>query len=527
MRTRTVILAAIAVLLAVSFLPAADDSSAMESGDISWYIPGETEISANSSETLLLSIYNKGDHTVHVKVTVGDVKDVNISLSESDFELKPHESANEADRKFIDVTLDSDRYSDYGQYQMVFTLTMYDLTAGSESTAEASTVLTVHSKYGDSDPTGRIFGFIDNPFPSGFDAVLTAALITLGLWMIISAVASSLVRIVCDRIIGWASGLSTKKKLIDTKSFKKMWKYVYGIVMMYGLANCMMVLGIDNNIIGRFTNVTDVITVLFVGMVFWHMLTSIANVLSYKFSDGDEESSLKPLFLLIGRAIIIIAVIAILLSIAGLDLGQLILAMGLGATGISFGAKTVITQFFCGVQIMIIRTFRAGDKIKVGADPTTLVVKEIGIMTTRCKNWSNEEIYYVPNSTMSDAKVVNITKENVYYKVYDYYTIDHKADIGLARQTMVSCAYSDEGVVADGSFSKPEVRVEGVNTNEIVLRLSYTVVDHEDYGVISARIRKDIIEKFREEGIDIPYPQYVINVIPDLKDTPKNVTPTE
>ena len=97
----------------------------------------------------------------------------------------------------------------------------------------------------------------------------------------------------------------------------------------------------------------------------------------------------------------------------------------------------------------------------------------------------------------------------------------------LARSTSfsfggmgVEVAYGDVGVVADGSFSKPDVRFSTVNNNEISLRLAYTVVDHEDYGVISARIREQIFKRFKEEGIDIPYPQYEIRAIPVEKDPP-------
>ena len=113
-----------------------------------------------------------------------------------------------------------------------------------------------------------------------------------------------------------------------------------------------------------------------------------------------------------------------------------------------------------------------------------------------------------------------VTKDNVYYKVYDYYGIDHNSNINRAREIMVEVAYGDVGVVADGSFSKPDVRFTTVDNNEIELRLAYTVVDHEDYGVISARIREGIFKRFKEEGIDIPYPQYEVHVIPVEKDPP-------
>ncbi len=507
-------IAILALFVLVTALPLCDTSDAEVTGDISWFTTDGIEMDSNQTKEFSITIYNNSeDKSYHIRISHTDIEDVSIGLSESDFELKP--KGQSGDRADVTVTATTSKYVNSYNGDLTFTMTVFDMS-GTDSTATAEQTMTavIHSRYADGDATGKIMGYITNPLPSPYNGAVASAVITLAVWIIIAAAVSSLVRILCDYAVDAVSGMSSKKKLIDTSSFRKMWKYNFGIVMMYGLENTMVVLGLDDAIIGTFKDITDIILVLFVAMVIWHIFTTVANILTYKFTEDGEESSLKPLTLLIGRLVIILGTFIVILLISGINPASLALAVGLGATGISFGAKTVITQFFSGVQIMVNRTIRSDDKIKVGADPTTLVVRDIGIMTTKCKNWSNEEIFYIPNSVMADAKVVNITKDNVYYKVYDYFTIDHSANINRAREIMVEVAYGDAGVVADGSFSKPDVRFDTVNTNEISLRLAYTVVDHEDYGVISARIREEIYKRFVEEGIEIPYPQYTVNVIP-------------
>lgn len=514
---RTVTIAALAILVFAALVPFADVSDADVSGDITWYTEDIVEMDANQRHEMQVSIYNNGTSPLHIHLTTGKVSDLSVNISKSDFELKP--KGTSGDRIYITLTLSTNKYANSYDGDFRIHMDIHDMSSGATTSADKDVQLRIESTYADGDAMGKILGYLHNPLPEPYNGAAWSAAISLLIWIVISAIASSLVRIACDYLVQWASEITSKRRLIDTSSFRKTWKYVFGIVMMYGLENCMVVLGIDDAIIGSFKDFTDFITILFISMTVWHIFTTFANIISYKLSDGDEESSLKPLVLLIGRLFIVLATFIAILAVSGIDPAALALAVGLGATGLSFGAKTVITQFFCGIQIMITRTFRSGDKIKVGADTTTLVVKEVGIMTTRCKNWSNEEIFYIPNSAMSDAKVVNITKDNVYYKVYDYFTISHDSDIGMAREIMVEVAYGDEGVVADGSFSKPDVRFDTVNTNEISLRLAYTVIDHEDYGVISARIREKIFKRFTEEGIEIPYPQYCVNIIPsDKKD---------
>ena len=521
MRAGKITIAILALFLLLALAPLTDDSDAATAGDVTWFIDSSSvEMNSNQTKKLSLSVYNNGADPLHILITHTDIDDVSISLSDMDFELKPKDSPDFSDRIDITVTLKTSKYSSSYDGNLTFTLTAVDMATGVSTTADQTISAKVHSVYGDGDGIGKILGYIRNPFPEPYDSPLVSAAISMGIWIMISALVSSLARILCNYAVDAVSGMSAKKKLIDTSSFRKMWKYIFGIVMMYGLENVMVVLGIDDNIIGTFSDVTDIITILFIAMTIWHIFTTVANVIAFKFTEEGEESSLKPLCLLIGRILIISATIIVILLISGIDPTSVAVAVGLAATGISFGAKTVITQFLSGVQIMVNRIIRTDDKIKVGSDPTTLIVRDIGIMTTKCKNWANEEIYYLPNSNIAEAKVVNITKDNVYYKVYDYYGIDHNSNINRAREIMVEVAYGDVGVVADGSFSKPDVRFTTVDNNEIELRLAYTVVDHEDYGVISARIREGIFKRFKEEGIDIPYPQYEVHVIPVEKGPP-------
>ena len=512
MRYRAAVLSVFAAVLLLAFCTAdLSDAKQTESGNVTWYAADSLDIHANETVTFNIQVYNNSSDTLHISLSASKLKEGTAGLSVTDKELKP--SGETGDRIVLTGTVSADKYASNSNETLTLTLVSYSMNSGTTETSTIDIPTVIHSAYLKESSIGKIMGTFDNPFEDTFDPLFFAAAVTLALWVLISEAASTLVRKLCEFFTQWAMGQNSKKRIVDMRSFRKTWKYVFMIVMMYGIENTMVVLGIDDTIIGSLKDVTDILTIIFLGMTVWHIFTTVSNVISDKMSEDEVESSFRPLILLIGRIIIIAVTVIAILAVSGINAGSLAIAISLGATGLSFGAKTVITQFFCGLQIMILRTFRAKDKIRIGTDTTTLVVQEVGIMTTRCKNWSNEEIFYVPNSMMSDSKIVNITKDNVYYKVYDYFTIDHKSDINKAREIMVEVAYQDPGVVADGSFSKPDVRFNTYNYNEISLRLAYTVVDHDDYGVISARIREQVIKRFAEEGISIPYPQYTVNVI--------------
>lgn len=514
MKTKYLAIATVAFMLALTgacMVSDGSDATATPSGDVDWSVPLVFNINAAETKTATISVYNLVSNPVHIMLSVKQIEYATITISDTDFVLKSHGTSG--DRAFITVTVESDRFANHTDSNIEFTLTSYNPMNGTTESSVLTSHAVINSKYAADSTIGKILGRFENTLPEPFDSIISSAVITFAIWIIISVICSSLVRIAMQHTVALIDRHNVKKSEINTGVFKKTWKYIFGIVIMYGISNTMLVLGTDEYYIGTFTDVTNIITILFIGMTLWHMYTALAHVLSNILTSGDEESSLKPLILLLGRILIVILTILAIMHNQGIEMSSLALAFTFAATGISFGAKTLITQFFCGIQIMILRTFRSGDKIRVGADNTTLVVKNVGIMTTRCKNWSNEEIYYVPNSTLADAKIVNITKNNVFYKVYDYYTIAHDADIALARSIMVDVAMSDPGTLFDDTFPKPDVRFNEVNLNEVSLRLAYTVVNHEDYGSISARIRENIFKRFIQEGIDIPYPQYTVNIV--------------
>lgn len=511
MRCKTPIYILIALFALLAPCGLSDAAPGELTDGVNWNTIGCLDIDANAEKTFTIHVYNIKNDTLHVELSAVCHAHAGISLGTDEFILQP--CGEEGDRIDVTATVKSDKYVNHEESSIVLTLTSYKMADGHVESSVIAVPLTVHPTYGGGSSINRLLGVFENPLPGPFDGVIVTGAATLLLWVLISAVASSLVRLSSEHIIGRIARMTSERRLVNSNDFKKTWKYVFGIVIMYGIANTMIVVGMDENYIGRYMEITTIVTVLFVAMTLWHINTTLANVLSFKLSRGDSESSLKPLILLLGRIAIVLMSVVIILSIYGISLGSIVVAFGLGAAGISMGAKTIITQFFCGISNMVTRSFRTGDKIKIGTDATTLIIKDVGVMTTKCKNWSNEEIYYIPNSTLADMRIVNITKDNVFYKVYDYYSISYTSSIDRAREIMAISAYEDDGVVSDGSFSMPEVRFSEVDRNGITLRLAYTVVDHEDYGSISARIRRRIFDRFVEEGIDIPYDQYSVRLV--------------
>ena len=217
------------------------------------------------------------------------------------------------------------------------------------------------------------------------------------------------------------------------------------------------------------------------------------------------DDSLLPLLNMIGKIIIAIVAVSVILAVMGLSLAAILTSAGLVTLGISLGAQSTLNQFFSGLVLMTSRPFRIGDKIRLGTDGEVLIVRKISVMETEFKNWLNEEVTRVPNSTVMASTIVNMTMDDKSYKVYDYFDIAYGADVDKAREIIMSTVMAHPQVIKDGSKSMPLFRFQSLDSSSVKLRVTYVVPDHENYLTISGQIKEAVYRRFRAEGIEIPF----------------------
>jgi len=469
------------------------------------------EIDANSSMTLVYTVYNNSGADCSIFASAESTNSsVSATVDVKQFILGPSET------RAVHVTLKADRFAHAGDYEL--TVSFYPYSPG--NSAQAPVVLSmpmeVTSVYASEGAFNKILGAFDNPFDAPLNAPWVTTLITAILWIIISLAVTTVVVKVSRFIIR----VLNKKRKIKLKDKRKkdaldaMGKYVFGIIILHGISNTMRVIGASESLVAIFEDISVILTVIFAAMIVWGLFKAEMAELSLRLREHDTvDDSLIPLILMLGRIVIFFGTAVVVLAVFGIDLVTLITSIGLITTGISLGAKSVIGQFINGMILLIERPFVKGDKIKVAGDQTVLKVEKVGFLTSEFTSWSNEERYIIPNNVLSDSTMVNITRDNKEYKVYDYYSIAYDSNIELAKGIMMDCTYSHPRVIVEGPLGKPEIRFEGTDGSGISLRLSYAVEDHESYGTIGGEIRMAIYKRFTEEGIEIPYTQYTVNVI--------------
>ncbi len=497
------LLSVIICLMILPFASIADESSASNSamvGEIEVFTFSDSvKVDAFNSSTLniTMSVPSTAEKEYLVSLSCDKVSShVSLSYDDGPYSMKAGDSTS------ITITVHADKSADASSNMLTVTISA-KVVGTSPVVIEQGTLelpLTVSSAYASDDSYNKIMGVFNNPLPAPFNSAIFSALLTIIIWLSVGIIFSYYV----------GKAISDKLKITEknggTDRVKLFTIMILVIFIVRGISNTLMVLGADESVNATVSDVANIITIAMFAAILWKSFKLFSKFLIIDKDKNDHiDDSILPLIHLLGKIVIAVMAVSSILAIIGLDLGTILTSAGLVSLGISMGAQNTLNQFFCGIMLMAARPFRPGDKIKLGTDGNVMIVRKISIMETEFKDWLNEEVYRIPNSTVMGSVIVNLTAIDPTYKIYEYFDVDYNTDIEKAEKIIMDTVNSHPKVITDGSKDAPSFRFSSMESSSIRLRVTYIITDHELSEIVSAQIREIVFKKFRAEGVSIPF----------------------
>src|SRR4029453_11539028 len=138
----------------------------------------------------------------------------------------------------------------------------------------------------------------------------------------------------------------------------------------------------------------------------------VLGVVSHRVSDETSDTTLGNAMALI-RVLVSVAVFAIaiivILDNLGVNVTALVAGLGIGGIAIGLAAQGIFSHLFPALSIIFDRPFRRGDTISFGNPPTTGIVEQIGLKTTRVRSLNGEEVV-ISNAKLLDQQVQNFAQ---------------------------------------------------------------------------------------------------------------------
>lgn len=219
-----------------------------------------------------------------------------------------------------------------------------------------------------------------------------------------------------------------------------------------------------------------------------------------------------------GYIVITIAIITGL-SIAGFNFQSIALIAGALSVGIGFGLQNIVNNFISGLILLFERPIKTGDWIMVGN--TEGYVKRIRIRSTEIQTFDRADVI-VPNSELIASQVTNWMLHDSRGRARIPVGVAYGSDTQKVKAILEQAAAEHPRVVNDGSTPKPKVLFRGFGESSLDFELRCFIQDIDERLQVISDLNFAIDAAFRENGIEIPFPQRDLHVR-DLP--PRNSTP--
>jgi small conductance mechanosensitive channel len=209
----------------------------------------------------------------------------------------------------------------------------------------------------------------------------------------------------------------------------------------------------------------------------------------------------------LARAIkIVLAVLLFLLAmhVAGLSgiAGALMATFGASAVVLGFAFKDIAENFLAGIILAFNRPFKVNDTVKI--EDLFGKEKEMEFRYTKITTFDGRNVY-IPKGNVLRKPVYNYTEDG-FFRTDFIVGIAYENDIEKARELILQCLNSSEGVVNEGQHVSFSI-VDELATSTVNIKVHFWVhTDNFRRGMLETRSRliKNVKTTLESNGFNLP-----------------------
>ncbi len=198
------------------------------------------------------------------------------------------------------------------------------------------------------------------------------------------------------------------------------------------------------------------------------------------------------------------------LKVFGFSLTSLAVVAGGLSVGIGLGLQGIVQNIFSGFSLIFGQNIREGDVVSVG----TLygVVQKISLRATQVRTYDNA-IVFVPNSDFLATSFTNWTHNNRTVRRFVSCGVAYGTDLDKVEKLVLKMVEEHPKVLR---FPKPDVIFDLFDASSINFQLRFWVRNIDDGATTQSDVLVGIHKIFKENNIEIPFPQTDIHIKTDL-----------
>ena len=253
------------------------------------------------------------------------------------------------------------------------------------------------------------------------------------------------------------------------------------------------------------------------GLMIFYVLSVtwiIANVLSgmakVRGPHGDNVVASSSIIGNIIKVIVYCIGILVILQSLGISITPVLTALGVGGLAVALALQDTLSNLFAGIQLISTRKINPGDFIRLESGQDGFV-EDISWRYTTLKTGDNNSVI-IPNS-----KLAGLILSNYFYPDKEVVFsvdvgVDYNSNLEEVERITVEVLKEVQSALADCARDfEPFIRFQQFSDSSITLKAFLKAKTFGSQFLIKHELMKKIQKRYKEEGINIPFP--VRNVI--------------
>lgn len=201
------------------------------------------------------------------------------------------------------------------------------------------------------------------------------------------------------------------------------------------------------------------------------------------------------------------------LRVLGIDLTALTVVGGALGVGIGFGLQKITSNFISGIILLVERSIEVSDLVEMDGGIYGFV-RSINARYILIETFDGKEIM-VPNEDFVTQRVTNWTFTNSKGRIEVPVGVSYGADIRLAQRLIIEAASEHEQCISDPA---PACHLREFGDSSVNFLLYFFVGDVSlGRYQVQSEVMLAIWDKFKENNIEIPFPQRDLHIKSGLK----------
>ena len=197
--------------------------------------------------------------------------------------------------------------------------------------------------------------------------------------------------------------------------------------------------------------------------------------------------------------------ILVILQYYGISIAPILTAAGVGGMAVALALQETLANIFSGLHLILSKQLRIGDYIRLGSGEEGRVTDITWRFTTIIPLGASSTIV-IPNKTIAGANITNFSLPTQNINISIPVGVAYDSDLAHVERITIETAKEVLARVDNNPNANPLVRFTtfGDSAINFSVILPSSIFDHQ--GIIQHEFIKALTERYRTEGIDIPFP---------------------